>query len=182
MSLFLVMNGNGQVVTWQLTKGTSSDQVQTVLRDVFDRSSNQKQTIEVIYVDDCCKVHNKLKAFFDGEVQIKLYLFHAVQRITRTLPKSHSYYQCVSELRSVFRQDRDIREERKVNTPLPEVIERKIDDFVEKWKGACDSAGNLIFKTDTQVAVKDMRHIRMGCLSGIPPGGGTTKNEKFINI
>ena len=81
-SLFLVMNGNGQVVTWQLTKATSLDQVQTVLRDVFDRSSNQKQTIEVIYVDDCCKVRNKLKAIFGGEVQIKLDLFHAVQRIT----------------------------------------------------------------------------------------------------
>ena len=33
-SLFLVMNGNGQVVSWQLTSGTSLDQVQTVLRDV----------------------------------------------------------------------------------------------------------------------------------------------------
>ena len=180
-SLFLVINGNGQVVSWQLTSGTSLDQVQTVLRDVFERSKEQKQAIETIYVDDCCKVRNKLKAIFGGTVQVKLDIFHAVQRVTRTLPKIHPlFHQCVGELRNVFRQDGDINEERKCDTPTPEMMEAKMADFVKKWSDARDSVGNAIFRADTQVAVNNiMKHIRIGCLSRIPPGGRTTKNERF---
>ncbi len=180
-SLFLVMNANGQVVTWQLTNGTSLDQVQTVLRDVFERSKQQQKAIEYVYVDDCCKVRNKIMTTFGSTVKVKLDLFHAVQRITRTLAKCHSlFYQCVSELRIVFRQDGDICEERKFDTPPPEVIERNLDEFLKKWKDAQDHDGKPVFKTDTPIAVENLRsHIKVGCLSRIPPGGGTTKNERF---
>lgn len=180
-SLFLVMNSNGKVVTWQLTSGTSLDQVQTVLRDVYERSKKQEEGIEIIYVDDCCKVRKKLKTIFGDTVQIKLDLFHAVQRITRTLPKSHLlFHQCVSELRNVFREDGDVYEERKVSTPSPEVMEKNMDEFVKRWRCARDSSGNPIFRADTHIAINNIiRHIKIGCLSQIPPGGGTTKNERF---
>ena len=138
-SIFLVMNRNGQVITWQLTSGTSLDQVQKVLRDVLERSKEQKQAVETIYVDDCCKVRNKLKAIFGDTVQVKLDLFHAVQCVTRTLPKSHSlFHQCVGELRNVFCQDGDRSEERKCDTPTPDMMETKMADFVKKWSDACD--------------------------------------------
>ena len=155
--------------------------MQKVLRDVFERSKEQKQSIETIYVDDCCKVRNKLKAIFGGTVQVKLDIFHAVQCVTRTLPKSHSlFHQCVGELRNVFCQDGDIGKERKCDTLTPDMMETKMVDFVKKWSAVCDSAGNTVFRADTQVAVNNIRkHIRMGCLSRIPPGGGTTKNERF---
>ena len=55
-SLFLVRNGNGQVVTWQLTSSTSLNQVQSVPRCVSERSKKQQEPIECIYVDDCYKV------------------------------------------------------------------------------------------------------------------------------
>ena len=180
-SLFLVMNGNGQIVTWQLTSGTSLDQVQSVLRCVSERSKKQQQAIKYIYVDDCCKVRMKLKRIFGDKVEVKLDIFHAVQRITRTLSKRHSLvFQCISELHNVFREFGDIHEERKVSTPPPEVIEKKMDNFMIKWKDACNSNGDPIFRADTNNALKNvMNHIKLGCLSRIPPGGGTNKNERF---
>ena len=71
-SLFLVMNGNGQVVTWQLRSSTSLDQVQSVLRCVSERSKKQQQPIECIYADDCCKVRKKLQTIFGNMVEVKL--------------------------------------------------------------------------------------------------------------
>jgi len=36
------------------------------------------------------------------------------------------------------------------------------------------------FKPDTMRAVENLKcHILMGCLSNIPPGGGTNKNERL---
>ena len=69
------LNGNGQVVTWQLTSSTSLDQVQSVLRCVSERSKKQQQPIECIYVDDCCKVRKKLQTIFGDKVEVKLDFF-----------------------------------------------------------------------------------------------------------
>ena len=46
-SLFIVMNGNGQVITWQLTKGTAFSQVATLLKDLKERSP----MIRTVYIE-----------------------------------------------------------------------------------------------------------------------------------
>ena len=46
-----------------------------------------QQPIECICVDNCCKVRKKLQAIFGDKVEVKLDIFHAVKRITRTLSK-----------------------------------------------------------------------------------------------
>ena len=77
-SLFLVMNSVGQITTWQFTSSTSMDQVNGILQGVYERSTKQGQPINYIFVDDCCKVRNKLQS---------------VQRVTRTLSKIHPLFQ-----------------------------------------------------------------------------------------
>ena len=68
-----------------------------------------------------------------------------VHRITRTLPKRHTlFYQCVSELRAVFRVDGDIGKNRKCNTHG--VLELKLSAFTQRWESAADSAGTAIFQ------------------------------------
>lgn len=79
-SLFIVMNGNGQVVTWQLTKGTAFSQVEALLKDLKERSP----MIQTVYIDDCCKLRGRIASVFGSDVSVKLDLFHAVQRITNT--------------------------------------------------------------------------------------------------
>ena len=51
-SLFIVMNSNGQILTWQLTKGTAFCHIEILLKDLKERSP----TIKTVYIDDCCKL------------------------------------------------------------------------------------------------------------------------------
>ena len=130
-SLFIVLNGKGQVLTWQLTKGTSLDITKMLLQDLVERSHEQ---IKTIYVDDCCKLRNKIKEIFGQNVTVKLDLFHSVQRTTKTLSRKHPLLKrCIQELRLVFRCDGDSGKNRLSPTPSPEVINRKISFKMERY-------------------------------------------------
>ena len=176
-SLFLVANREGQVLTWQLTKGTSFSQVKTILLDLKERA----QHIQTVYIDECCKLREKVKSVFGPHVSVKLDLFHAVQRITRTLPKRHPLIGlCTQELRLVFRKDGDTGEKRMYATPAPSLILENLDAFVTKWRHIQDREGKTVFTSDTFTAVANLkRHISTGCVSDIPPGAGTNRNERF---
>ena len=176
--LFIVLNENGQVLTWQLTKGTSFAHITTLLQDLLERPNQQ---IKTVYVDECCKVRAKIKSVFGPNIIVKLDLFHAIQRITKTFSKKQTLTQeCMLELRRVFRCDGDSGEKRLSNTPPPNVILLKLQKFVEKWKDRVDDKGVKLFKTDTFTALKNLKvHISTGCLSDIPPGGGTNRNERL---
>lgn len=104
-SLFIAMNSEGHVVSWQLTKGTGFTQIEQSLQSLFIRSQQQKCPINTIYVDDCCKLRNKIRSIFGQEITIKLDVFHAVQRVTKTLLKRNDLFQkCVNDLHLVFRR------------------------------------------------------------------------------
>lgn len=88
--------------------------------------------------------------------------------------------QCLHDLHLVFRCDGDVEEQRKPSTPLSEIINLKLDQFITKWKEATDSKGTKLFRPDTNTALSNIKqHIPNDCLSDIPPGGGTNKNERF---
>ena len=94
-SLFMVMNAHGQVVTWQLTKGTLFRQIGTLLKDLKERSP----MIETACIDDCCKLRGKITSVLGSDVSVKLDLFHATQRVTRTLRNRHPLAQrCMQDL------------------------------------------------------------------------------------
>ena len=57
-SVFLVLNDKEQVLTWQLTKGTSFGEATVLLQSLAERSSDQLKTV---YVNDCCRLCNKIK-------------------------------------------------------------------------------------------------------------------------
>ena len=59
-------------------------------------------------------------------------------------------------------------------------MQRKFEKFVDNWKNSKDDTGKLLFKPDTFQTIDNLaRHIAAGCLSDIPPGGGTNRNEQF---
>jgi hypothetical protein len=177
-SLFLVMSEQGKVVTWQLTKGTAFAQVETLLQDLKMRSHD---TIKTVYIDDCCRLRGKIKSVFGSDVTVKLDVFHAVQRVTRTLVKRHSQMKdCLKDLQLVFRKDGDSGDKRLEDTPTPEVILSKLNRFMSKWSGIQDSIGMQLFSPETVKATERLKHhITCGCLSDIPPGGGTNRNERI---
>ena len=115
---------------------------------------------------------------FGTGVSVKLDLFHAIQRITKTLRKKNPLlHECLQNLRLVFRQDGDSEKKRMADTPGPDVMLYKLDRFVEKWKSVKDCNGRSIFTSDTLGATEKLKHhISSGCLSNIPPGAGTNRN------
>ena len=173
-SLFLVMSDSGKVVAWQLTKGTGFAQIEVILRDLKERSND---TIKTIYIDDCCKLRTKIQSVFGSNVRVKLDVFHAVQRISKTLVKRHALLKdCLKDFQLVFRKDGDSGDKRQDNTPPSDVILAKLNKFVRK----CDSTGMHIFSSATVRATQRLEHhVKGGCLSDIPPGRGTNRNERI---
>ena len=74
--LFVVLNEEGTVVSWESTDFISQDKIEPVLNDVkFKLKNNQ---ITYIYTDACCSFSNVYEQYFP-RVSITLDLFHATQ-------------------------------------------------------------------------------------------------------
>ena len=183
-ALFIVMNEVGEVVTWQFTKTKSFSEVENLLKQFNKRNIGLNGTITTIYIDDCCNWRGKLQNLL-GNVDVKLDLFHAIQRVTKSLSKKHKYYHpCLKQLRLILRDrdEGDIQQIRRKTTPTPDKILKNIDDFISTWEKV-EFNGIL-----TDKCLKELRnlksHVSKGCLSGIPVGMGTNRNEalhKYIN-
>ena len=59
-------------------------------------------------------------------------------------------------------------------------IMSKIKNFEDKWTKISDCHGICAFTSETIHAIKNLKkHIMYGCISDIPPGAGTNRNERF---
>ena len=172
--LFIVMNEKGEVVAWRLTTSTGFSEIQDLLYRLKLRLDKGDSKIEVICVDDCCRVRNKYHQIFP-EAEVKLDLFHACQRVIRTMPITNSLYNdAVKSFIQIFRQDDDQGETRLKSTPEKDVIERNLNSFMQRWINVPSSP----ITSSTLTEIENLRsHISKGCLSDIPPGYGTEKNE-----
>ena len=56
----MVLNEEGEVVTWQFTNSNSIDEVQPLLCSLKERIKVFEGTHFTIYVDNCCHVQSKL--------------------------------------------------------------------------------------------------------------------------
>lgn len=139
---------------------------------------------EFFFLDNCCSWRTKLTKVFP-DILIKLDIFHAIQRVVKKIPKMKGCSETVKllrrrmiqSLRKVIRDPSDLGEQRTMATPSSEVILKNIDSFLLQW--------NKIEVNSTQVlpppALKEISklriHVTKGCLSDIPPSGGTNRNE-----
>ena len=125
-------------------------------------------------VDDCCHVRSKYVSVFPN-ISVKLDLFHACQRITRTFSRQNALFNNVTkDFVQIFREDNDQGEARLKKTPKKETIERNLNSFVERWSNIPHSP--LTNATFTEICNLRL-HVQKGCLSDIPPGCGTERNE-----
>ena len=96
-NLYIVLNEEGKMVDWRLTKTTSFEEIREVLLQYKSRLEQANKRFELIWVDDC---FNKYESVFDSipvkptsfpgkvpgnEVAVKLDLYHACQRVCRTV-------------------------------------------------------------------------------------------------
>ena len=181
-SLFVVLNEEHEVVSWQLAEKETFDTVKELLTNLKSRLEDQSADVRFFMIDNCCKWRNKIQEVFGKNVVVLLDLFHAIQRITSTMNKRHSLFNdCVKELKFVFRDHRDTGEKRTMNTPDKEILHHNLDRFVEKWSHiASQAGGEYLFRENFLQHVTNLKeHISAGCLSGIPPGYSTSINESL---
>lgn len=159
-------------MTWKLAKSVAFSEVEDTLLKLKRRISEQGKVIREFYVDICCSWRSKLQKVFGEDLKVFLDIFHAVKRISSTIPKKHPlHYRCIRALSMVFRDPTDQGNERQKPTPPPAVMLANIESFQTQWS-------NIIFSTATHQEISNLRkHIEKGCLSGIKPGRGTNKNE-----
>ena len=109
-------------------------------------------------------------------------LFHATQRLTKTIIKTHPFQsKCVRDCSLIFRRNDDQANERKLETASKEVILKKLDEFSRKWKRISEtSADGPLLRDSFDQQVKNLRkHVALGCLSEIPPSYSTSINESL---
>lgn len=107
---------------------------------------DHSQTVETVYIDDCCKLimRQKICSVLGKDVSVKLDSFHTVQRITKTLRKSSMLFNHYGkDLSLVIRQDGDSGNKRKSDTPESNTMLKNMEIFVEKWKESVTTKGPL---------------------------------------
>jgi hypothetical protein len=183
-SLFCVLNECGQVVVWQLTKGTSFDKIKTLLTKLQARMKDRTRATN-LYIDNCCAWRGKLKEVFGDDVEVKLDLFHAVQRTIKTIPKRGKRDSVIKMIRRrmiddftmIFRHPSDHGPARTVDTPSKIKLLEQLDNFLVKWKQETYKEENILLISAITELSHLRKHIERGSLSGIPPSCGSNRNE-----
>ncbi len=175
-SLFCILNEEGLVLGYCFCKDRSFETIAPYLQSIYDQTDKAGGRIELISIDNCCHWRKQLNAIFGDTTGVKLDIFHAVQRITRTIPKASAFrHEFAVQLRQLFRVDGDSNLHRTKSTPGEEEMLKKMDQFESHWKESL-SAEN------THALGNVKKHIERGCLSRIPPGMGTNRNERLHRL
>ena len=131
-------------------------------------------------VDNCCNIKGKLSEVFGDNAKLKLDLFHAIQRIGKKMPKRHPLFSlCMVDLKLVFRKPTDLGHSRSSDTPDAQTILANLNSFTKKWI-PCEVGGWKIINEYVLKEINSLKvHITRGCLSEIPVGAGTNRNERL---
>ena len=173
--VFILINEKGHVKGFKFSKGTGFDRVHDLLSNV----AKQPFKAKLFCIDNCCHWKEKIFQIFP-ECQVKLDLFHAVKRLTSALSKKHPlFYDACKEIGLIFREEGDVASIRKKDTPLISKINKNLDLFLSKWTSMEVKGWKLLNSNFFKEIEKLKKHINIGCLSSIPPGIGTNRNESL---
>ena len=164
-NLYIVLNEEGKIVDWRLTKTTSFEEIREVLLQYKSRLEQANKKLELICVDDCCKVRNKYKSVFES-TPIKLDLYHACQRVCKTVthinhPLAESFRK---EFGLIFRYNNDQGETRSRETPCERKILQNLNSFINRWGKLPNSPLSLEKMAEIE---KIKKHIEKGCNSSV---------------
>ena len=129
MKLFIVLNEEGLVVNWKLTKTTVQKEIEPVLQSVKIMSG---ASLKYTFTDTCCGCREIYEDIFPDPL-IKIDLFHACQRISKLLTdkKSNLAERFSQNFGLVLREDNDLSEIRNFETPSREKILTNLEHFLQ---------------------------------------------------
>jgi len=183
-TLFIVLNEEGIVLSWKLCKGSKFSSIEDILKLLERRLHNQGKNPSMFFLDNCCSWSSKLRKIFPN-ISIKLDIFHAVQRVVKKIPRKKGCNKTLKQMRrnmilgfkQVIRNPADIGEQRTMCTPAPEIILMNIEIFLKQWANVEIDSVLLLLSSAIHEIEKLKCHVKKGCLSEIPPSGGTNRNE-----
>ncbi len=182
-SVLIVLNNKGKIIAWQFVKTTSLDEVMPMLTALGQRLSEAGTKPTIVSVDNCCTVRNKLQSLFGDDIIVYLDIFHAAQRIQKHMPKRDPlYHHCKCDISMIFRDPKDRSVKRQMKIPEPSVLLDNLQQFVKKWEHTEINGWYILNENVTNTLCQLKGHVERGCLSGIPPGCGTNKNENLHRI
>ena len=182
-TLFIVLNEEGIVLSWKLCRGTKFISIDGLLKLLKRRLEAQGKK-PTFFLDNCCHWRNKLTSIFP-DIAIKLDTFHAIQRVVSKIPKKKGCSEALKQLRRkmidsfklIIRDPADKGNKRTMPTPSPEVILNNIESFINQWSTMVHDSVPLLPASAIREIEKLKKHVLEGCLSDIPPSGGTQGNE-----
>jgi hypothetical protein len=179
-AIFCILNELGQIMQWQLTSSECFEEVRGMFTDLKERFNRLGTVIEGVFIDNCCKWRTMINSVFP-EVPVKLDIFHAVQRIVKKIPKKKKLSkELANDIGLVFRKTNDLGLSRMYSTPEPYVILDNLKKLETKWQHPTYKNGKKILSKDIKGEIKKLKiHVKKGCLSNIPPGCGTSRNERL---
>ena len=178
--LFCVLNSNGEVLSWKLTKSLCFASIEDQLLNLKQRLSNRKIFLEEFYIDNCCSWRHKLQDVFGSNLKVFLDIFHAVQRVSKKIPKRHAFYgECIKDLKFAFRDPSDKGSKRLKPTPSRDILKQSLLDFQCKWQNVTLNGKHILPPAAAKEVYSIIKHVERGCLSGIKPGRGTNRNERL---
>ena len=177
--LFIALNKKGEVLAWKPTKSTFFSEIEDLLLDVKKRLELADSKLDVICVDHCYRVRNKYTLIF-LDVEVKLDVFHACRPVVRTIsPTNTLYHDILKKFSQIFREDDDQGKLRVKCTLKNHKIECNLNTFLERWT-------NLPSSPLTRSALEEIEnlrcHIAKECLSDIPAGYNTERNEQLHRL
>ncbi len=117
------------------------------------KSQQNNNAVKTIYIDNCCQWRFKLQEVFGITCQVKLDIFHAIQRIVQKIPKKHPFHsQCAADLRQVFRHDGDHGIKRTRSTPCSAKMLANLNSFVHRWE-------NIVYDSNHVLSIAALHEI-----------------------
>ena len=161
-----------------MTKSEKFDEIRHLLLEIKKRLEKDSNKLEGVVIDNCCNWNDKILSVFTHLSGVKLDLFHAIQRVTSKIPKKTPKRALFSRLLGqVFRQLGDIGCKRTKPTPDPQTLMRNLGRLERHWGIHKGNTSPLNIPAVRNEINKLQKHIVKGCLSNIPAGIGTNRNE-----
>ena len=101
------------------------------------------------------------------------------KELLKVFPKDIHYLYCKKDVSMIFRGPMEQGLKHEMATPDSEIMLKNLDDFMKKWKDAELKDWHIINGNVMDALDRIRVHISEGCLTGIPPGCGTNRNENL---
>ena len=177
--VFIVIGEGGHILHWKFTRGESFEEVRDIFIQFKERLQTRGVKLRGVVIVSCCKWKSSLTAIFP-DVDIRLDLFHALQRCLKTVPVGARIGSDIAkEYGLVFRRPSDLGEKRNQPTADKEKMLKNLAGFELKWLTKRWN-GNIILNAEGRKALQTRKtHIERGCLSGIPVQCSTSDKERI---